>query len=157
MINDPKPFFLDEKDMLLLSYLIQDAKASLKKISRALGLPSSTVFSRIKKLEGKGIIKKYTVVIDHLKLGFNITAVIHFSVEGPYLEEVEKTLSSHPNIIGLYDVTGDFDIIAIARFKTIDELDFFIKNTLRNPHIKKSITNMALRVVKETQPPLPLE
>ncbi len=159
MIEDDRKarYYLDEVDSLILAELSKNARASLKEISRKLGVPTSTVFTRIRKLEDKGIIKRYTVIVDPQKLGYTITAVIHFSVEGPYLEQIEKNLSQHPNIIGLYDTTGDFDIIAIVRFRSMDELDRFIKNTLRNPHIKKTITNMVLRTVKEQQPSVPLE
>jgi Lrp/AsnC family transcriptional regulator for asnA, asnC and gidA len=157
MNNDPpRQHFLDQTDVLILSELLKDSKSALKKISRKLGLPTSTVFTRIKKLEEKGIIQGYTVVIDPFKLGYFVTAIIHFSVDGPYLEDVEKRLSSHPNIISLYDVTGEFDIIAIARFRSMEELDSFIKHTLKNPHIKRSITNMVLRIVKEKQPGVPI-
>jgi Lrp/AsnC family transcriptional regulator for asnA, asnC and gidA len=157
MLEDPpRQQFLDQTDVLILSELLKDSKSALKKISRKLGLPTSTVFTRIKKLEEKGVIRGYTVVIDPYKLGYSVTAVIHFSVDGPYLEDVEKRLASHPNIISLYDVTGEFDIIAIARFRSMEELDRFIKHTLKNPHIKRSMTNMVLRIVKEKQPGVPM-
>ncbi len=156
-MRDPKKKSLDETDYLILTLLSSNCKMSLKMLSKKTGLPSSTLFARIKKLEEKGVIRGYTIKVDPEALGYGITAVIHFSVDGPYLEEVERNLSRNPNIIFLYDVTGDFDIIAVARFKSIHELDYFIKNTLKNPHIKRSITNMALRVVKEKQPTIPME
>lgn len=147
---------LEDIDLKILRALSGNARGSLKEISEAVGIPISTAFSRIKRLEQFGIIKGYTVSLNQDKLGYKITAIIHFSVDGPYLEEIEKQLASKENVIFLYDITGDFDILAVARFRNIEELDKFIKDTLKNPHIRKTTTSMALRVVKESSTHVPL-
>ncbi|MEM0020674.1 MAG: Lrp/AsnC family transcriptional regulator [Fervidicoccaceae archaeon] len=147
---------LEEVDLKILEALARNARGSLKEISEVVGIPISTAFSRIRRLEQLGIIRGYTLDLDHEKLGYKITAIIHFSVEGPYLEEIEKQLSSKQNVIFLYDITGEFDILAVARFRSIEELDKFVKDTLRNPHVKKTTTSIALRVVKEMHPHVPL-
>ena len=147
---------VDDIDLKLLYHLSKNANESIKEIAKKIGIPVSTAFARIKKLEEKGIIKSYTIKINPIALGFAVTAIIHFSVEGPYLEEIEKQIALNPNIIALYDTTGDFDIIAIARFQSINELDKFIKNTLKNPKVKRTITNVVLRVVKEDYPGIPI-
>ncbi len=146
---------LDETDQKILALLSENANASVKEIAMQVGIPLSTAFSRIKRLEERGIIRGYTIKVNPGALGFTVTAVIHFSVDGPYLEEIEQTLASHPNIVALYDTTGEFDIIAIARFRDIDELDHFIKSVLKNPKVKKTITSVVLRVVKENYPGIP--
>ncbi|MGC8678676.1 MAG: Lrp/AsnC family transcriptional regulator, partial [Fervidicoccaceae archaeon] len=147
---------LEEVDLKIIKALAGNARGSLKEISEVVGIPISTAFSRIRKLEQQGIIKGYTVSVNQDKLGYKITAIIHFSVDGPYLEEIEKQLASKENVIFLYDTTGDFDIIAVARFKSIEELDRFIKDTLKNPHIRRTTTSIALRVVKESSTHVPL-
>lgn len=147
---------LEEIDLRILTELAKNSRASLKELSTAIGAPVSTIFSRIKKLEERGIIQKYTLSVDPKMLNYNITAIINFNIEGPYLEEFEKQLSLHPNVLSLYDITGDFDVVAVTRFKSIEELDTFVKTVLRNPHVKRTITSIVLRVVKESQPFVPL-
>lgn len=147
---------LDEIDQKILALLSENANSSVKDIANQVKIPLSTAFSRIKRLEEKGVIKGYTIKVNPSVLGFTITAVIHFSVEGPYLEEIEQTLANHPNIVALYDITGEFDIVAIARFRDIDELDHFIKSVLKNPKVRKTITSVVLRVVKENYPGIPM-
>jgi len=154
--KDSEDVVLEEGDLKILRALAENSRGSLKEISDAVGMPISTVFSRIKKLEHAGLIKGYTLSVDHSRLGYKITAIIHFSIDGPYLEEIEKMLASKENVIFLYDVTGDFDIIAVARFRSIEELDRFVKDTLKNPHIKRTTTSIALRVVKESPTHVPL-
>ncbi len=147
----------DEIDAKIIKELQRDAAASLSEIASRLGIPVSTVFSRIKRLREAGVIKGYTIRVDPALLGYNVTAIIMFSVEGPYLEEIESVLSSNPNIIALYDTTGDYDVVAIARFRSIQELDRFIKGVLKNPRIRKTITSVVLRVVKEELGGIPVE
>ncbi|MGC9115213.1 MAG: Lrp/AsnC family transcriptional regulator [Fervidicoccaceae archaeon] len=154
--KDVEEIALEEVDLKIIKALAGNARGSLKEISEVVGIPISTAFSRIRKLEQQGIIKGYTVSVNQDKLGYKITAIIHFSVDGPYLEEIEKQLASKENVIFLYDTTGDFDIIAVARFKSIEELDRFIKDTLKNPHIRRTTTSIALRVVKESSTHVPL-
>ncbi|MCI4396490.1 MAG: Lrp/AsnC family transcriptional regulator [Thermoprotei archaeon] len=147
---------LEDVDLKIIEALASNSRSSLKEISEIVGIPISTAFSRIRRLEQLGIIKGYTLNVDQEKLGYKITAIIHFSVDGPYLEEIEKQIASKPNVIFLYDITGEFDIIAVARFKDIEELDKFVKETLKNPHIKRTTTSIALRVVKESYPHVPI-
>ena len=140
---------LDELDLMIIKELQKDSSQSLSEIASRINAPVSTVFSRVKKMREEGVIRGFTAVINPVVLGYNVTAIIMFSVEGAYVEDIEKQLAPNPNIIALYDTTGEYDIIAIARFKSISELDRFIKSVLKNPRIKKTITSVVLRVVKE--------
>jgi DNA-binding Lrp family transcriptional regulator len=69
--------------------------------------------------------------------------------EGTYLTEVENEIAKTSNVVALYDITGDYDAIAIAKFKDRAGLNTFIKNLLSLPHLKRTLTNVALNVVKE--------
>ena len=100
-------------------------------------------------MEDMGILKGYTVMLDSAKLGYNLTALILIQADGRYLPEVEKDLAKIDEIISIYDVTGDYDIAVIARFKDRVSLNNFIKSTLKMPHVTKTVTNVVLNVVKE--------
>jgi DNA-binding Lrp family transcriptional regulator len=52
-------------------------------------------------------------------------------------------------VIAVYDTTGDYDIVTVAKFRTREELNVFIKETLKMPYVKRSVTSIALNVVKE--------
>ncbi len=69
--------------------------------------------------------------------------------EGQYLEDVEKEVGKLDAVSCVYDITGDFDIAIIARFKNSHDLNTFIKSMLKNSHVKKTVTNVVLNVVKE--------
>jgi len=140
---------LDDIDFKIIRILQEDSRMSYRKIADALGIAVGTVYNRIKRLEEGGVFKAYTVMVDPAKLGYELTAVILIQAEGSHLLEVEKEVAQSDSTIGVYDVTGDFDIAVIARFKSRSMLNSFIKGILKTPHITRTVTNVALNVVKE--------
>jgi len=139
---------LDELDKTIIKELTVMEKKSLRQIARRLGIPASTLHDRIKKLEKKGVIKGYTVVIDEKILGYSIRALILINVDGKHILEVEKEIAKDPHVQLVLDITGEFDIAVIALFKNIDQLDNFVKKLLKNPYIKQTRTSIAFRTIK---------
>jgi DNA-binding Lrp family transcriptional regulator len=83
------------------------------------------------------------------KVGYNLTALILIQAEGKHLLDVENEIAKMNNVVSVYDITGDFDIAVIARFKDRDSLNQFIKSLLGLPYVKRTVTNVVLNVVKE--------
>jgi Lrp/AsnC family transcriptional regulator for asnA, asnC and gidA len=96
-----------------------------------------------------GILKGYTVILDPVKLGFDLTVLIFIQTEGGFLKDLENELSQMANVLALYEITGDFDAVAVVKLKDKNSLNTLIKNLLVTPHIKKTMTNITLNVVKE--------
>ena len=140
---------LDELDVLILERLLKDSRKSLRSIAKEIGTPTSTVHERVRRLVKMGVIKKFTAELDTKVLGMDVTALILVSVEGAYITEVEKALSAFEQVIAVYDITGEFDVAVIAKFRSIDELNNFIKAVLKMPHVKRTVTSIAFNVVKE--------
>ncbi|MCW4024856.1 MAG: Lrp/AsnC family transcriptional regulator [Candidatus Bathyarchaeota archaeon] len=140
---------LDAVDIKILNLLKEDCRISNRKIARTLHLSAALAAARIKNLEDKGLIKGYTAVLDSLKLGYDITAVIMVRTNGAHVEDLESFLARVDNIIALYEVTGDFDVIAIAKLKDRVSLNLLINDLLVNPYVKRTVTNIAFNMVKE--------
>lgn len=140
---------LDDLDVKILEKLMEDSRRSLRSIAKELRTPTSTIHERVKRLLKLGIIKRFTAELDTRVLGLDITALILVSVEGAYITDVEKILSSYEHVVAVYDITGDFDVAIIAKFRNIEDLNNFIKSILKIPHIKKTVTSIAFNVVKE--------
>lgn len=145
----PTPISLDETDLKILTLLQDNCQLSYRKLGTMLGLSGVIIASRIKTLEEKGVLKGYMVTLDPVKLGFDLTAILYIQVEGGYLGEVGAELSRTSNVIGVYEVTGDFDIIAVAKLKDRESLNTLIKNLLITPHVKRTLTNITLNIIKE--------
>ncbi len=146
---------LDDTDVKILKLLASNARMSIREIARELGLAVSTVHMRLQKLIEMGAIKRFTIVPDYDLLGYNITALILLQVDGERITDAEELLASEPNVIAVYDITGDYDVAVVARFRGVKELDDFVKKVNRVSFIKRTVTSLVLRVRKEdTSSPL---
>lgn len=140
---------VDETDLNIIRLLQEDSRKSFNKIAESLGIAVGTAYNRVKNLEEKGILKGYTIILDPIKLGYGLTALILIQADGRYLPEVEKELAKLDEVISIYDITGDYDVAVVARFMSRATLNSFIKSTLKMRHVSKTVTNVVLNVVKE--------
>ncbi|WP_317896514.1 Lrp/AsnC family transcriptional regulator [Pyrofollis japonicus] len=140
---------LDDIDMRILKILARNSRTSIREIARELGLAVSTVHARLQRLISTGIIKKFTIIPDYDSLGYTISALMLLQVEGEKIIDAEKVLATEPNVIAVYDITGDYDVAVIARFRDVNDLDDFVKRINRIPFVKRTVTSIILRVTKE--------
>ncbi|MGD0330541.1 MAG: Lrp/AsnC family transcriptional regulator [Nitrososphaeria archaeon] len=139
----------DEVDLRIINLLQEDSRLSFNKIAKKLGISVGTAYNRTKNLEKKGILKGYTVLVDPVKLGYAMTAIMLIQAEGAHLLEVESEIAKIDNVAIVYDITGDFDIAVTVRFKNKFDLNVFVKKLLTIPYVKRTVTNVVLNVVKE--------
>ena len=140
---------IDDVDLQIINLLQEDSRLSFNKIAGKLGISVGTAYNRVKSLEDRGILKGYTVIVDPVKLGYGLTAIILIQAEGKHLLDVESEVAKISNVISVYDITGDFDIAVVARFKDRVGLNAFIKSLLSVPYMRRTVTNVVLNVVKE--------
>ncbi len=129
---------LDEKDLKILEILKQNAKLTTSQISKKTKIPITTVHNRIKGLEKDGVIKSYTVVLDHKLLGEEvlvyILVTVNYNVPGKKVsqEVIANQIKKSQNVEEVNITTGEKDIIVKARFGSISQLNDFVTKTLRN-------------------------
>ena len=140
---------LDKTDEKVLKNLLVDARLSSRQLALKLGMSTVTILSRIKKLEKEKIIKGYTAIVDHEKLGYDLTAIIEIVATKDKMVEVENDLSTLENVCAVYDVTGGTDTILIAKFKGRNDLSKFVKEVSSKPNVENTITHVVLNTVKE--------
>ncbi len=148
-MNAPQFIEVDELDLQIIKLLQEDSRMSFSKIASKLGISVGTAYNRVKNLEEKGILRGYTVLIDPAKVGYGTIAIIFIQAEGAHLVDVENEIAKIGNVVSVYDITGDFDIAVIARFKDTYGLNTFVKRILSMPYVKRTVTNVVLNVVKE--------
>jgi DNA-binding Lrp family transcriptional regulator len=139
----------DEVDFGIIKLLQEDSRLSFGKIAAKLGISVGTAYNRIKSLKEKGVLKQYTVLIDHYKLGFTMTAIVLIQAEGTHLVELENEIAKMESVISVYDITGDYDIAVVVRSRDRNGLNAFVKGLLTMPYVKRTVTNIVLNVVKE--------
>lgn len=140
---------INEMDLEIIKLLQEDSRISFNKIAQKLGISVGTAYNRIKNLENMGVLKGYTALVDPAKVGYGITAMILIQAEGARLVDVENEIAKMDNVVSVYDITGDFDIAVIARFKDRYGLNSFVKKVLSMPYVKRTVTSVVLNVIKE--------
>jgi len=140
---------LNETDKRILKNLLEDARFSSRQIAKNVGVSVGTVLSRIKKMEDLGLIEGYSVILDHEKLGYELTVVTEITVSKGRLVEMEQAIAKMPGVCGVYDVTGLTDAVIIGKFKSREDLGKFTKQLLALPYIERTNTHVVLTTVKE--------
>ncbi len=140
---------IDDLDISIVKELQEDARKSYREIADKLNVAEGTVYNRVNKLRDLGVIKRFIPDVDFSKLGYDLTAVIGVEVEGGHLPEIEEQIAKEPNTTAVYDVTGDYDAIIVAKFKDRESLNDFVKKALSIEHVKHTYTMLVLNVMKE--------
>jgi len=141
--------YLDRTDIRILRHVALNGRAGIRSLAREMGRSPSTISERLRRLESLGLIKGYTALLNYNRLGYEINALILIQVDGKFIEELEKDLSREPNVRAVYDITGDYDVAIIVSFKSVRQLDSFVKSLIKKPPVKRSMTSLVFRVVKE--------
>jgi DNA-binding Lrp family transcriptional regulator len=140
---------LDETDVKIMKALTLDARLSSRQIASQCDVSIGTVLSRIKRMEKDGVIKGYSAMFDHEKLGYELTVVSEITVSKGRLLEVENEIARLSNVCCVYDVTGLTDAVIIAKFKKREELSKFTKRLLAIPYVERTNTHVVLTTIKE--------
>lgn len=147
---------LDDIDKKILTILQENSRSPLREIAREVGLAESTVYERIKKLRERGVIKKFTVVLDPGSLGLNILAFVLIKSKAGMYSHVATELKKHPKIVEVYETTGDYDMLVKIRARDSDELNAFLDRIGDIEGVESTHTMVVLKTHKETAG-MPLE
>jgi len=140
---------VDELDIDIIRILSEDSTLKLRPIAKELNKSPTTINKHIKDLEEQDIIKAYTINIDYENLGYDIIALIELTISKGKMIEVERDIAKDPHIFGVYDITGEYDAIILARFKTRKDLNAFVKNLNSYEFVMRTNTHLVLNVIKE--------
>ncbi len=98
--------------MKILELLQADGSLTFTEIARKLGLNESTVRKRVMALREREVIRKFTVIIDPAKIGFNTVAIVGIDVDPSKLLEVAHRLCEIEEVKRVATSTGDHMIMA---------------------------------------------
>jgi DNA-binding Lrp family transcriptional regulator len=146
---------LDRTDRDIIRSLERDARMSLRSVAEEIGVSLGTVSNRLKRLEDTGVVKGYRVEIDPDKVGWGLTVVVGLRIEKGRLLELQRLIAKDSRVLGVYDVTGEFDSMILARAKDRSDLDDLSKTVLSMDGIMRSVTHFVLNTVKEKPTSVP--
>lgn len=139
----------DDTSAKVLEEYLRDSRQSIREVARRIGVSSGTVASRIKELEDEGIIRRYSALLDYEKLGYELTAITEVIVSEGKMIDTGQEISKLKQSCGVYNITGDSDILIIAKFKTRKDLSDFTKKVLTIPYVERTKTHLVLNTLKE--------
>jgi Lrp/AsnC family leucine-responsive transcriptional regulator len=148
----------DKTDLAILRILLQDARRTLQEIGAEVGLSPTSCWSRIKRLQDEGVIKRYTVEVDPASLGYQDTVIVQLTLEShteDTLYAFGQVLATIPEILEAYLVSGDYDYyIRIAVRDTRDYERLLREKLYKIPGIRHSKSHFVLRVLKQSTVPV---
>ena len=144
---------IDDLDMKILAELVKDASISVPKMSKKINVNSSVVYSRIKRLAKRGLIKKFTIVVNEEALGFNVKAIIGLSMDSKLRDNVLAELFKVSEVREIAEVTGRFDVLVTIAARALDEMHRLISDKIgRIEGVQKTETFVEMKkTIKEPQ------
>ena len=134
---------MDEKDKQIIKLLKDDARAGYGEIGAKVGLSEGAVRKRIKTLSDEGVIRKFTVKIG---VAEGAQAITLLATNPAYpTQEVSKKIQAIPNVETVYEVTGEYDIVAVISGMNVTEVNECIEKIRRVEGIMKTNTMIVLR------------
>ena len=112
----------DELDMKIITELARDGNVSVPNLSKKLGINTSVLYSRIKRLIKKKLIKKFTIVVDESLIGIGVRATMGINRDPKLKDQIHKSLMKTPEVVDISEVTGRFDMLITLRAQNLEEL-----------------------------------
>ena len=108
--------------MNLLHELSKDGSISVPNLSKKLGINASVLYSRIKRLTKKQLIKKFTIEIDDALLGIGVKALVGVNRDPKLKDSIHKQLMETSEVVSISEVTGRFDMIVRVNADNLESL-----------------------------------
>ena len=145
-------------DIKILNYMLENDSQNLNKIAKDLGMPTATVYGRIKYLKQKGIIKRMAPELDLEKLGLPVLGLIEIEVENQgYIDELEKKYGKSSNIVWSFKIIGNYDWLLAGYFDNPSELEKLVNSLIKDPFVKNAHGNIVSHITRFMQAPNPLK
>ena len=144
---------LDKKDAIILDSLRQNSRKTVKEIGRETGIPRTTVFERIKRMEHNQVIKGYSVKPDYEKIGFPTTAftmVAHNGSAGVSQKSVAKEIAKLPGVYEVQIVAGEWDMLVKVRGRSLESIGDLVVGRMRDiTGIARTLTYSVFYTIRE--------
>jgi len=141
----------DNLDVKIIESLSDDGRKSLRSVAEELDVSVTTVSNHLDEMQEEGIIRGFKPVLNYPELGYTVTCALMIKAEGDSIRELVDELEEEDSLVYVYEVTGDFDVIAVGKFRNTEEMNDMIKKLLNSPTVKETNTNVVLSTVKEDE------
>lgn len=149
------PCMDDAVDRSILAEISRDARATLAQLSQAVGLSTSAVQSRLRKLESRGVIAGYRPILDAEAVGKPLSAFIEITPLDPAQPDNAPELLEHlTDIEACHSIAGDAAYMLFVRVATPRDLEQLVRD-IRGAANVSTRTTVVLQTFYENRPVVP--
>lgn len=144
---------LDELDRRILAELQRDGTLSVDALSERVHLSRNACWRRMKRLEEEGIITGRVALIDadRVGLGLSVFILVRTSNHDPdWLKRFREAVSSLPEVVGVYRMTGDLDYVLRARVADVKAYDRLYQRLIARIPLSDVSASFVMEEIKET-------
>ena len=145
----------DELDQKIITLLSGNCKLSSQQLSDTVGASTASVWRRIKALEEAAIIYGYEAQINYEKLGFELTAFAHITLNRHSRDHVgmfEEAVQKMPEILTCHAVTGQYDYILQILVTNVRDYELFLNDRIfQAPGVDHVYSSISLKTIKSGQ------
>ena len=123
----------DQTDAKILQILQANSNRTHKSIAEELGMTTTPIFERIKRLEREGFIDKYMAIVNKRKLGYKQTVFIGITLKGHtrnYLDRFVKIVADFEEVLECHRISGSYDYLLKVVVKDVEAYETFILTKL---------------------------
>lgn len=143
------PIELDDIDLRIIGLLQRDGRSTHAAIGKAVGLTGPSVYARVQRLEGAGVIRGYAAMLDPEAVGQGLVAFIRVSTAPKGEDQFERFARKEPRVLECYSVDGEDSYLLKARTHSADDLQGLISAIRALRAVSRTVTTIALGAVKE--------
>ena len=141
---------MDKTDIKLLRQIEMDGRQSFALLGERVGLSKTPCWQRVQKLETDGVIKGYGARIDPRKLGLNLYAFVHATINASKYTEFETAVLRHPSILQCFSTAGEADYVMHVLVRDVLALDELTRMELAHlPGVERTVTTVCMKTIKE--------
>ncbi len=145
---------LDKTDIEILKLLQQNSNRTIKNIADILGMTTTPIFDRIKKLEKAGVIDKYVALVNKQRIGRDFVAFCHIKLvkhSQELVSQFEKEVVTIDEVLEAYHLSGDYDYLLKVHVEDMESFRKFMVSKLTNiDHIGSTHSMFVISEVKHT-------
>lgn len=145
---------LSDSHLELLRALQEDASLSLEQLAEKISVSHTTLWRRMKELEGAGVIKKRATILDPQAVGFSVCAFVYVNIvthNNKHRAAFEKLVDTTPEILECFSITGPHDYLIKIRVRDIAAYEYLLMDkVLAHPSVASASSNITLREHKST-------
>lgn len=143
-------FEMDATDQRLIAALRHNARASLSDLAAQLGLSRTTVRARIERLQSRGDIVGFTVVLKGDAQTDPVRGLMMIGIEGRGADRIRRQLQGMPEVRALHATNGRWDLIAEIGTETLENFDEVLAKIRRYDGVAQSETSLLLSTRKSS-------